>query len=121
MPLPGRQDRRQQHGRACANPIPEGARIQLDPTVDVESLDATPAVKMIAKALQTYGAYCGDNGGARIAFLFEYAPDTTTYADNGLTGSYASLENIPFDKLRVLANWDGKAPAENPLPASARA
>ncbi len=103
-------------------PIPEGARVQLDPTLDVDAMPGlTPAEKTVAKALQTYGAYCGDNGGARMAFLFEYAPDTTTYADNGLTGSYASLENIPFDKLRVLANWDGKAPAENPLPASARA
>lgn len=98
-------------------PIPEGARVQLDPTLDVDALpNLTPAEKTVAKALQTYGAYCGDNGGARMAFLFEYAPDGTAYAENGLTGSYASLENIPFDKLQVLANWDGK----NPLPAAAQ-
>ncbi|MDN5860935.1 MAG: hypothetical protein L0H84_20205, partial [Pseudonocardia sp.] len=98
-------------------PIPEGARVQLDPTLDVDALPGlTPAERTVAKALQTYGAYCGDNGGARMAFLFEYSPGTSSYADNGLTGSYASLENIPYDKLRVLASWDGTAPGENPLP-----
>jgi hypothetical protein len=101
------------------NPIPEGARVQLDPSLDVDALpNLTPAEKTVAKALQTYGAYCGDNGGARMAFLFEYAPDKPGYAANGLTGSFASLENIPFDKLRVLASWDGRAPDENPLQAA---
>ncbi len=90
-----------------ANPIPEGARIQLDPTVDVESLDATPAVKMIAKALQTYGAYVGDNGGARVAFLFEYGPDSPVYEQAGLSGGFAPIEGIPWDKMRVLAAWNG--------------
>lgn len=89
------------------NPIPEGARIQLDPTVDVESLDATPAVKMIAKALQTYGAYVGDNGGARVAFLFEYGPDSPVYKQAGLNGGFAPIDGIPWDKMRVLAAWNG--------------
>jgi hypothetical protein len=89
------------------NPIPEGARIQLDPTVDVESLDATPAVKMIAKALQTYGAYVGDNGGARVAFLFEYGPDSPVYKQAGLSGGFAPIDGIPWDKMRVLAAWNG--------------
>jgi hypothetical protein len=103
------------------NPIPEGARVQLDPSLDVDALpNLTPAERTVAKALQTYGAYCGDNGGARMAFLFEYAPDKPGYAANGLTGSFASLENIPFDKLRVLASWDGRAGDENPLPAGGR-
>ncbi|MDN5858698.1 MAG: hypothetical protein L0H84_08740 [Pseudonocardia sp.] len=90
-----------------ANPIPEGARIQLDPAVDVDALDATPAVKMIAKALQTYGAYVGDNGGARIAFLFEYGPDSPVYQQAGLRGGFAPIDGIPWDKLRVLAAWNG--------------
>lgn len=90
-----------------ANPIPEGARIQLDPAVDVAALDATPAVKMIAEALQTYGAYVGDNGGARVAFLFEYGPDSPVYERAGLSGGFAAVDGIPWDQVRVLAAWNG--------------
>jgi hypothetical protein len=90
-----------------ANPIPEGARVQLDPTVDVDALDATPAVKMIAKALQTYGAYVGDNGGARVALLFEYGPDSPVYKQAGLDGGFAPIKGIPWDRMRVLAAWNG--------------
>ncbi|MGI5126420.1 hypothetical protein ACQEVB_06340 [Pseudonocardia sp. CA-107938] len=89
------------------NPIPEGARVQLDPAVDVDALDATPAVKMIAKALQTYGAYVGDNGGARVAFLFEYGPDSPVYKQAGLSGGFAPIPGIPWDRMRVLAAWNG--------------
>lgn len=90
--------------------IPEGSRVQLDPGIDVDGLPtASPAEKMIAKALQTYGAYAVDNGGARIAFIFEppyTQPDA--YAAAGLTHDYASLPNIPWQRLRVLDQWDGR-------------
>lgn len=89
------------------HPIPEGSRIQLDPAVDVDALDASPAAEVIARALQTYGAYVGDNGGARIAFLFEYGPHDPVYRDAGLVGGFAPLDGIPWDRLRVLAAWDG--------------
>ena len=44
--------------------IQEGTRIQLDPTLNVDAQSWLPFRKIIAKALQTYGAYCIDNGGA---------------------------------------------------------
>ncbi|MFC7659366.1 hypothetical protein ACFQV8_27455 [Pseudonocardia benzenivorans] len=103
-------------------PIPEGARVQLDPSVDV---DAIPGIgkgeAAIAKALQTYGAYVGDNGGARMAFIAEYAPGSTAYEDAGLSGDFVGLKDIPWDKLRVLSDWSGgtrPTPGNDPADAS---
>jgi hypothetical protein len=43
--------------------IPCGGRIQLDPRIDVDALDLSPAARTIARALQEYGAYVGDFSG----------------------------------------------------------
>ena len=48
--------------------IPMGGRIQLDPAWDVEGSALTPAGKVIARALQEYGAYCGDYAGANVLY-----------------------------------------------------
>ena len=96
--------------------VPEGARIQLDPSIDVDAIPGiTPAEATIAKALQTFGAYCGDNGGARMAFLCELAPDAVdatgdpgaVYTAAGITGDYQGMPSIPWGSLRVLSTWDG--------------
>jgi hypothetical protein len=90
------------------SPIPEGARVQLDPSIDVDAIPGiSKGAAAIAKALQTYGAYVGDNGGARMAFIAEYAPDTNAYQQAGLSGDYVPLDGIPWDKLRVLSDWSG--------------
>ncbi|WP_300016085.1 right-handed parallel beta-helix repeat-containing protein [Pseudonocardia sp.] len=88
-------------------PIPEGARVQLDPALDLESLGLSEGELTVARALQTYGAYVGDNGGARMGFLFEYVPGSSVYSDAGIEGDYASLESIPWERLRVLEDWNG--------------
>ena len=51
--------------------IPMGGLIQLDPSINVDTLLLTPACKVIARALQEYGALNGDYAGA-----------TVLYADN---------------------------------------
>ena len=43
--------------------IPEGGLIQLDPNFDVDHQPWPVYEKVIAKALQTYGAYVSDTGG----------------------------------------------------------
>jgi hypothetical protein len=48
--------------------IPMGGRIQLDPAWDVEHSGLSPAGKVIARALQEYGAYCGDYAGANVLY-----------------------------------------------------
>ena len=93
--------------------IPEGARIQLAPSLDVAALQLSPAEAAIARALQEYGAYVVDSGGAPIAFYFEIAEDAdkanpgAVYRANGLRRDYFDLGAIPWEYLRVLANWDG--------------
>lgn len=93
-----------------AIPLPEGSRIQLDPTIDIDAIPGiTDGEKVIAKTLQTYGAYVGDQGSARMAFEFEAVPDATStnpgavWANAGLSWDYYDMVNIPWSQLRVLA------------------
>ncbi|MCR6655681.1 MAG: hypothetical protein NVV63_07655 [Opitutus sp.] len=48
--------------------IPMGGRIQLDPNWDVENSNLSRAGKIIARALQDYGAFCGDYAGANVIY-----------------------------------------------------
>jgi hypothetical protein len=105
-----------------SNCIPQGARIQLDPAIDVDRLNASEATKIVARALQQYGAYAVDNGGAPIAFYFEVADDATSiqspgsvYENLGWDRDYPQLNGVPWDRLRVLASWDsGTEPGPSP-------
>lgn len=96
-----------------ATPIPEGARIQLNPSINVDTVPGiTTWERIIAKTLQKYGAYCGDNGGERMAFLFEYLGEGATpnqpYIDiYPSIYDYFDMVNIPWASLRVLRQWDG--------------
>ena len=54
--------------------IPMGGRIQLDPAWDVEHSGLSAAGKIIARALQEYGAYCGDYAGANVLYA-ENSPE----------------------------------------------
>lgn len=92
-----------------ADAIPEGARVQLDPSLDLDAIPGiTAGEKIVARALQIYGAYNVDCGGAPMAIGFELPhPDQVdTYPAAGLTHDYFELRHIPFGKLRVLATWD---------------
>lgn len=44
--------------------MPCGMRVQLDPDLDLDALDLSPAALTIARALQEYGAFVADYGGA---------------------------------------------------------
>lgn len=94
--------------------IPEGARLQLDPSLNVDAIPGiTTGEKIVARALQIYGAYNVDCGGDPMAIGFElpHPEDAHTYRAVGLTHDYFKLSHIPFRKLRVLASWDsGSAP-----------
>jgi len=82
--------------------IPEGARIQLDPDYDVAAQSWPAWEKMLAKALQTYGAYVSDNGGT-VAFYGQ----TDANAGNEKWSTVgvpknAYLAGLPWNRMRVL-------------------
>jgi hypothetical protein len=55
--------------------IPEAARLQLDPGLDLASLGLEPHERVIAEALQRYGMFLVDTGGA-VAIRVEHALST---------------------------------------------
>lgn len=93
-----------------ADCIPEGARLQLDPTIDVAAIpDITPGEVAVARALQSYGGYLIDRADTSLAIAFEVAPDASpsspgeVYTQAGLAWDYYGMPHIPWDRLRVLA------------------
>ena len=86
-----------------AEAIPEGARVQLDPSLDLSTLGLRPYEVPVARALQEYGAYVSDTGGA-ISFPVAHPQSWTSNPYVGLLpdDTYVSLSRIPLDRLRVL-------------------
>ncbi|RMG84227.1 MAG: hypothetical protein D6708_17315 [Candidatus Dadabacteria bacterium] len=88
-----------------ALPMPEGARLQLDPGLDLDSLELTPYEKAIARALQEYGMFLADTGGSSGIGL--YAIDPRSVQGNPYDGvlpdeDFVPLPHIPLDRFRVL-------------------
>jgi sialate O-acetylesterase len=80
--------------------IPEGAVLQLDPTLDLDRLRLSPAARTIARALQEYGMVNVDYGGGAAI----YAEGLWGHSDRswkGLLGE-RDLVGIPFEHFRLL-------------------
>lgn len=97
-----------------ADCIPEGARLQLDPRIDVDAIEGiTPGERAVAKAMQVYGAYLIDRANTSLSVSFELAPDATwstpgaVYEAAGFRWDFYGMPNVPWDKLRVLNTWNG--------------
>ena len=79
--------------------IPCGGRIQLDPNIDVTTLGLSPGGRIVARALQEYGAYVGD-----------YSDGTTLYADGSAAAraewsgllAEGDLARLDLRRFRVL-------------------
>ncbi len=81
--------------------IPCGGRIQLDPSLDLDSLGLTASGKIVATALQEYGAYVGDYSGA-INVYAEGSPAAQAEWSQGLLDTYEVKDQIPLSSFRVI-------------------
>jgi hypothetical protein len=81
--------------------VPCGGQIQLDPSLDVGSLPLSTSGKIIARALQEYGAYVGDFAGA-IALYADASPEALAAWNGGLLKNN-ELAAIDLKRLRVLS------------------
>ena len=87
--------------------LPEGARLRLDPSLDVAALDLPRTTRLIAEAAQRYGLVVRD--GSSIVQFFAEDPVSTggnPYAGPGgyFDGRYPHqlLADFPWQRLRVL-------------------
>jgi len=88
--------------RADPTAIPEGARIQLDPSFDVATQPWPAWKKALAVALQRYGAYVVDTGGAlAVRGVSDINLRDNSWAAAG-TPTQAGLSDLPWDRMRVL-------------------
>ena len=80
--------------------IPEGARIQLDPSLNLNNLGLTDWQKTIARALQNYGMFLGDGGGT--ASLYAQNPQSTSMGYPWGSNDYPALPRSLLSHMRVL-------------------
>jgi hypothetical protein len=102
-PVPPATDSDGESSEAFA--IPEGARLRLDPTLDLTRLGLSTAEYAIARALQEYGMYLVDNAGDAGVALYAVDPrsfGSDPYGDILPQGDYPALAGIPLDRLQVL-------------------
>lgn len=76
-----------------------GARLQLDPALDLGSLDLSPEVRVIATALKVYGMYNSDSTDKAFKiYLQNLGPDGGAWK----TMNFDGLGRIPVERFRVL-------------------
>jgi hypothetical protein len=94
--------------------IPEGLRMRLDPTIDVDALDLHPVGKTIAKAAQKYGFVVWDHSGALGLRAQNPIGDIVAGRPNPYVAlfagkpPYAILEGFPWERLQFLPFDYGK-------------
>ena len=94
-----------------AGALPMGARLRLDPALDLSTLGLNRAERVIARALQEYGMVLGDtSGGFTLYAAHPRGLGHDPYAKLfGTTSDWASLAKIPKDRFQVL-RLPGPAP-----------
>lgn len=94
--------------------MPEGRRLRLDPTVNVDALGLTPFAKTVAKAAQEYGFVVCDKGGAVAVVTESGEQEKARTGVNpwdemfGDTPAYEQMTNFPWDRLQVMPANYGK-------------
>ncbi|MGH2793164.1 MAG: hypothetical protein ACRDKG_02565 [Actinomycetota bacterium] len=86
---------------ASTSAIPQGARIQLDPSFNVSAQSWPSWKKVIARTLQVYGAYVSDTGGTLAIRGESDVNRPGAWAKAGIPEG-ANLSDLPWNKMRVL-------------------
>jgi hypothetical protein len=81
--------------------LPEGARLRLNPKLDLASLHLPPLTLMIAEAAQRYGILVRDKGG-NVQF---FAQDPTPTGSDPFTGPSGYFEGLAPSKLLASFPW----------------
>lgn len=100
--------------------LPMGARVRLDPTLDLSSLGLNRTERIIATALQRYGMVLADtSGGFTLYAAHGSALASDPYAQLfGTTSDWASLAKIPTERLQVVALPPLQTTQKPPSPTS---
>jgi hypothetical protein len=106
------------------NAIPEGIRLRLDPSVDVNALNLNPVAKQIAIAAQKYGfivtdrsgsvAVTGESGAVGLAETGVNPWVSLTAVNGRTTPSYLVMKNFPWHRLQALPMNYGQPAAVTP-------
>jgi hypothetical protein len=85
--------------------VPCGGRIQLDPSLNLDSMGLTPSGKIVARALQKYGAFVGDYSGA-VSLYADASPTAQAAWKQGLLDTYEIKDQVGISQFRVLEIGD---------------
>ena len=88
----------------CPQAVPEGARLRLDPNLDIDALGLPPAVAALARAAQRYGIIVRDQADT-LAFYAQSAVSLGTNPYPELFGGqapYELLRSFPWSHLQLL-------------------
>jgi hypothetical protein len=78
----------------------EGMRIRIKPTVNIDTRSCTPAAKVVARTLQHYGAYLGDNAGGSSGLKAQQGSTMLT--------AYSLTACLTWDDFQFIQRgWDG--------------
>jgi len=86
---------------SSADALPEGARVQLDPSFNVAGQSWPQWKKVIARTLQVYGAYVSDTGGT-LAIRGEADLNRSGAWSKAGVPEGAGISDIPWDHMQVL-------------------
>jgi hypothetical protein len=99
-----------------ADAIPVGQRLRLDPSIDVGRLGLSPLGRMVALALQRYGAIVRDTTIGAVVVYAQYPTGADTAASYeafyGGTPHWAQFDKIPWDRLQAMPDNYGRQDAK---------
>ncbi|GAC66830.1 carbohydrate-binding domain-containing protein [Gordonia soli] len=78
-----------------ADGIPQGIRMRLNPSINLDTLGLNPFQTMVAKALQTYGGYNADTSGS-FSLYTQSTADGSSYAQPPVSLPKSLIDHLQF-------------------------